>query len=95
MENTFNSLMENAHPNRVYYIGNNNAITWTNIYSDNGCLETEDFFTLEEFLEKYPFKVGDKVIYTKFGDNCDDYPIIVKSMKWTGKRVLQESRRKM
>ena len=60
--NTFNSLMENAHPNRVYYIGNNNAITWTNIYSDNGCLETEDFFTLEEFLKKYPFKIGDKVI---------------------------------
>ena len=59
--NSFNSLMENTRPNRVYYIGNNNAITWKEIYSDNSCLETEDFFTLEEFLEKYPFKVGDKV----------------------------------
>ena len=85
--NTFNSLMENALPNRVYYIGNNNAITWTNIYSDNGCLETEDFFTLEEFLEKYPFKVGDKVVYTKFGDNCDDFPVTIESMKWTGTTI--------
>ena len=84
---TFNSLMENAHPNRVYYIGNNNAIAWTNIYSDNGCLETEDFFTLEEFLEKYPFKIGDKVVYTKFGDNCDEYPVTIESMKWTGTTI--------
>ena len=77
--NTFNSLMENAHPNRVYYIGNNNAITWTNIYSDNSCLETEDFFTLtlEEFWEKYPFKIGDKVI-----DEADGCPGVVCEMKW-------------
>ena len=75
--NTFNSLMENAHPNRVYYIGKNNAITWMNIYSDNGCLDTEDFFTLEEFLEKYPFKVGDKVfLYDNITEGC------VTGMKW-------------
>lgn len=45
------------------------------------------FFTLEEFLEKYPFKVGDKVVYTKFGDNCDEYPVIIDSMKWTGTTI--------
>jgi hypothetical protein len=44
-------------------------------------------FTLEEFLEKYPFKVGDKVVYTKYGDNCDDYPVIIESMKWTGTTI--------
>ena len=44
-------------------------------------------FTLEEFLEKYPFKVGDKVVYTKFGDNCDDYPETIESMKWTGTSI--------
>ena len=44
-------------------------------------------FTLEGFLEKYPFKVGDKVVYTKFGDNCDDYPVTIESMKWTGTTV--------
>ena len=46
-----------------------------------------NIFTLEEFFEKYPFKVGDKVVYTKFGDNCDDYPLIIKSMKWTGTTI--------
>jgi hypothetical protein len=44
-------------------------------------------FTLEEFWEKYPFKVGDKVVYTKFGDNCDDYPVTIESMKWTGTTI--------
>ena len=44
-------------------------------------------FTLEEFLEKYPFKVGDKVVYTKFGDNYDEYPDIIESMKWTGTTI--------
>lgn len=45
------------------------------------------FFTLEEFLEKYPFKVGDKVVYTKFGDNCDEYPVTIEYMKWTGTTI--------
>lgn len=44
-------------------------------------------YTLDEFWKKYPFKVGDKVVYTKFGDNCDDYPLIIKSMKWTGTTI--------
>lgn len=44
-------------------------------------IEDDDFviFNLEEFLEKYPFKVGDKVI--------DDYvfgdPLTIKSMSWS------------
>ena len=46
-----------------------------------------NIFTLEEFLEKYPFKVGDKVVYTKFGDNCNDYPVTIESMKWTGTTI--------
>ena len=33
-------------------------------------------FTLEEFLEKYPFKVGDKVI------DCYGNPVTIKSMSW-------------
>ena len=49
--------------------------------------ENMHFFTLEEFLEKYPFKVGDKVVYTKFGDNCDDFPDTIESMKWTGTTI--------
>lgn len=33
-------------------------------------------FTLKEFLEKYPFKVGDKVI------DCYGNPVTIKSMSW-------------
>ena len=44
-------------------------------------------FTLDEFYKKYPFKVGDKVVYTKFGDNCDDYPVTIESMEWTGTTI--------
>jgi hypothetical protein len=73
------------------YIGTN---TWKDEYYflDNGCIRTYDWgddikFTLEEFLEKYPFKVGDKAVYTKYGDNCDDYPVTIVSMKWTGTTI--------
>ena len=38
---------------------------------------TEIVFTLEEFLEKYPFKVHDKVI-----DKADGCPGVVCEMKW-------------
>ena len=46
-----------------------------------GYVDYEDgelnIFTLEEFLEKYPFKIGDKVI-----DKADGCPGIVNEMKW-------------
>jgi hypothetical protein len=47
------------------------------------CIETElgledmQCFILEKFLEKYPFKVGDKVV------NCYGNPVTIKSMKWS------------
>ena len=44
-------------------------------------------FSLDEFYAKYPYKVGDKVVYTKFGDNCDDYPVTIESMEWTGTTI--------
>ena len=44
----------------------------------------EKGFTLEEFLEKYPYKVGDKVIFTKYGDND---VVTVESMSWTGTTI--------
>ena len=73
------------------YIGTN---TWKDEYYflDNGCIRAYDWcdgikFTLEEFWEKYPFKIGDKVVYTKYGDNCDDYPVIIESMRWTGTTI--------
>lgn len=53
-----------------YYINERNEISiFTHSFDD--C----NFFTLEEFLEKYPYKVGDKVIY-----KSEVFPII--GMKW-------------
>ena len=68
----------------VYYIGTAGSI----IYAHHSVIN-DDFivFTLEEFQKKYPFEVGDKVVYTKFGDNCDDYPVTIESMKWTGTTI--------
>lgn len=43
-------------------------------------------FTLEEFLEKFPFKVGDKVEYIKYNDEFPGIYIIDK-MCWTGTTV--------
>ena len=73
--NTFNSCMKIAYSNRVYYIGNNNAITWDYIGPEE--IDKYEIFTLEEFLEKYPFKVGDKVfLYDNITEGC------VTGMKW-------------
>lgn len=68
----------------VYYIGTAGSI----IYAHHSVVN-DDFivFTLEEFQKKYPFEVGDKVVYTKFGDNCDNYPVTIESMKWTGTTI--------
>ena len=65
-----------------YFIGVHNIID-----ADNFVYDGVIIFTLKEFLEKYPFKVGDKVVYTKYGDNCDDYPVTIESMKWTGTTI--------
>ena len=73
--NTFNSCMKIAYSNRVYYIGNNNAITWDYIGPEE--IDKYEIFTLEEFLEKYPFKIGDKVF-----DIIDGDPGIIRTMKW-------------
>ena len=57
---------------RKWFINNN--------YIDccNKCDQESDFisFTLEDFLEKFPYKVGDKVNYVKYNDeNPDAYTI--------------------
>ena len=73
--NTFNSCMQIAYSNRVYYIGNNNAITWDYVGPEE--IDKYEIFTLEEFLEKYPFYNGDKVV-----DIVDGDPGIITAMKW-------------
>ena len=73
--NTFNSCMKIAYPNRVYYIGNNNAITWDYIGPEE--IDKYEIFTLEEFLKKYPYKVGDKVVYED-----DNDIVVINEIKW-------------
>lgn len=61
----------------IYFIDNEGIIT-TLLYFD--CCHTHltyQIFTLEEFLEKYPFKLNDKVI-----DKADGCPGVVCEMKW-------------
>ena len=58
-----------------YYIDDKNNIDFDcTIWDIN---DRYTVFTLEEFLEKYPFKIGDKVI-----DKADGCPGIVNEMKW-------------
>lgn len=39
------------------------------------------FFTLEEFLERFPYKVGDKVLYKTYG-----IYLTIKTMKWNSEK---------
>ena len=40
-------------------------------------------FTIEEFFEKYPYKVGDKVNYVKYNDGHSSV-YTIQRMRWTG-----------
>ncbi len=69
------------HDSFCYYIGNENNIICYDWVVD--CCEDEDtlVFTLEEFLEKFPYKVGDKVLYKTYGIYS-----AIKSMKWNSEK---------
>lgn len=62
--NAFEHIGNN--PRAIYYIDETyaNFITCSETKKACDCI----IFTLEEFLEKYPYKVGDKVINTTTGD---------------------------
>lgn len=67
---------------RVYFFdpdSSDNRIVWYYLLGleADGRASEMMIFTLEEFLEKYPFKVGDKVI-----DEADGCPGVVCEMKW-------------
>jgi hypothetical protein len=56
-----------------YYIDTYGRIN----YEDCFIADEAEFFTLDEFWEKFPFKIGDKVI-----DEADGCPGVVCEMKW-------------
>lgn len=65
----------------IYYIcGENNQI------HSAICPTNQIVFTIEEFLEKYPYKIGDKVDYIKYDD--EEFSVYeIKSMVWTGTTI--------
>lgn len=61
-------------PNIAYYISHHNTILCNCISNIQNCVD----YTLEEFLKKFPHKVGDKVT---FNDNPNDL-YTINSMAW-------------
>lgn len=74
----------------AFYIGNETG----NIYYDwvHSCYEDEGtlVFTLEEFLEKFPYKVGDKVQH-KGATSCGTV-YVIERMEWANNHIEYEIR---
>ena len=56
------SILEGTAAHSAYFINDAGTINFTHV---NGLPENYRTFTLEEFLEKFPYKVGDKVILVR------------------------------
>ena len=78
-QNNFNLIGDAS--DLYYYINNDNKITYT-LCNINGDFK---LFTVEEFLEKYPYKVGDVVMLK--GDIVDDKRFTINHMFWNGENV--------
>ena len=64
-----------SNPNRFYYISDG-YVCWD--YDDPSIVEKFEVFTLEKFLEKFPFKVGDFVRIPEY-----ESEVRICKMKWT------------
>lgn len=66
----------------VYYIDCDGIINYTsNIKGYNF-----QIFTLDEFIEKYPYKIGDKVEFIKYDD--EEFTVYeILGVKWTGTTI--------
>ena len=64
-------------PDLYYHIDNNNIITASSLYK----VSKFKIFTVEEFYKKFPYKVGDKVLY-------HDSKAYIKSMKWGSREII-------
>ena len=68
--------------NECYAIDNNKICT---IYTSVAEIDNCTIFTLEEFLEKYPYKVGDKVLYKH-----ENKTYFIKKCFWENDKILYE-----
>ena len=75
-------------------LAGNELFSWYYI-NGNGCIDYKHYslfdgdtlmLTLEQFLEKYPYKIGDEVEYIKYNDEYPETYTITK-MFWTGTTI--------
>lgn len=72
-----NNIHTGTSTSHIYFINACGDIGKVFIENSVSTMRYWQIFTLEEFLEKYPFKVGDKVF-----DKVDGYPGTITAMKW-------------
>ena len=71
------------HDSSVYYIRNDSSYNNVIDYWEGNYPIDFMIFTLEQFLEKFPYKVGDKVNYIKYNDECPSV-YTIQNMGWNG-----------
>ena len=74
--------------NLCFFCGKGNNIIYYDWVNNRHRAEDTTFFTLEEFIEKYPYKVGDKVII----NDCKDDVYTISEMNWNGERIVYKIR---
>lgn len=86
------NLLETLGANRLGY---NDTFVWFYYYIEFGAIRSSDvyptnatIFTLEEFLEKFPYKIGDEVEYKSNGDANLKSKIIYMEWNSTLNKVL-------
>jgi hypothetical protein len=73
----YEDVYKGTDANWVYIINEEGFIDW-----DYPC-DKYKVFTLEQFIEKFPYKVGDKVNYVKYNDECPSV-YTIQRLRWNG-----------
>lgn len=78
--NNQNNVYSGKDTFHYYFIDNETGYIRTKLYTDDYWTKLiYNIFTLEEFLEKFPYKVGDKVI--TYAESCIAQ-FIIKDIRW-------------
>ena len=78
-------IYKGEYPDRYYFINKNDGFIHTYFSETVDILNAFQTFTLEEFLEEFPYKVGDKVLY-KYGNTS----YFIRKMFWENDKILYE-----
>ena len=81
-----NSVYSGKDTFHYYYIDNETGYIRTKLYTDDCWTKlTYNIFTLEDFLEKFPYKIGDKVTHSDYKS-----PLEIVGMKWEDDSIKYE-----